>query len=215
MKTKKVDKKKTLAYAVAFYFTDVSVKFMMGNAMYEYVHTVYDRRYDNGGFNTLVIVYNYKRLKYEAMDYKMKKLSAYTVASNCTDLTDIRDGIAEIHEAMKTCVESGKHIPSFYVSRLAKLETKKKKLEKRTQVHMTVTIRFFIDDDTLTMAVRHCLFFKLEPTRQNVMKAIRDAVLNNGRSILDFPEAWGEDLMDVSFFDVENAMKKLRSSFGL
>ena len=63
----------------------------------------------------------------------MKKLSAYTVASNCTDLTDIRDGIAEIHEAMKTCVESGKHIPSFYVSRLAKLETKKKKLEKRTQ----------------------------------------------------------------------------------
>ena len=44
----------------------------------------------------------------------MKKLSAYTVASNCTDLTDIRDGIAEIHEAMKTCVESGKHIPSFY-----------------------------------------------------------------------------------------------------
>ena len=27
----------------------------------------------------------------------MKKLSAYTVASNCTDLTDIRDGIAEIH----------------------------------------------------------------------------------------------------------------------
>ena len=40
MKTKKVDKKKTLAYAVAFYFTDVSVKFMMGNAMYEYVHTI-------------------------------------------------------------------------------------------------------------------------------------------------------------------------------
>ena len=139
----------------------------------------------------------------------MKKLSAYTVASNCTDLTDIRDGIAEIHEAMKA------RIPAFYVSRLAKLETKKKKLEKRTQVHMTVTIRFFIDDDTLTMAVRHCLFFKLGPTRQNVMKAIRDTVRNNGRSILDFPEAWGEDLMDVSSADVENAMKKLRPLFGL
>lgn len=116
----------------------------------------------------------------------MKKFSAYTVVSNCTDLTDIRDGIAEIHEAMKARIESGKHIPAFYVSRLAKLETKKKKLEKRTQVHMTVTIRFFIDDDTLTMAVRHCLFFKLGPTRQNVMKAIRDTVRNNGRSILDF-----------------------------
>ena len=145
----------------------------------------------------------------------MKKLSAYTVASNCTDLTDRRDGIAEIHEAMKARIESGKHIPAFYVSRLAKLETKKKKLEKRTQVHMTVTIRFFIDDDTLTMAVRHCLFFKLGPTRQNVMKAIRDTVRNNGRSILDFPEAWGEDLMDVSSADVENAMKKLRPLFGL
>jgi hypothetical protein len=101
------------------------------------------------------------------------------------------------------------------VSRLAKLETKKKKLEKRTQIYMTVTIRFFIDDETLTMAVRHCLFFKLEPTRQNVMKAIRGAVLNNGRSILDFPEAWGEDLMDVSSADVENIVKKLRPSFGL
>lgn len=74
---------------------------------------------------------------------------------------------------------------------------------------------FFIDDDTLTMAVRHCLFFKLGPTRQNVMKAIRDTVRNNGRSILDFPEAWGEDLMDVSSADVENAMKKLRPLFGL
>jgi len=80
---------------------------------------------------------------------------------------------------------------------------------------MTVTIRFFIDDETLTMAVRHCLFFKVEPTRQNVMKAIRDAVLNNGRSIFDFPEAWGEDLMDVSSFHVENAMKELRPLFGL
>ena len=56
MKTKKVDKKKTLAYAVAFYFTEASIKFMMGNTMYEYVHTVYDRRYDNGGFNTLAVV---------------------------------------------------------------------------------------------------------------------------------------------------------------
>ena len=38
MKSKKIDKRKTLAYAVAFYFTDASVKFMMGNTMYEYVH---------------------------------------------------------------------------------------------------------------------------------------------------------------------------------
>ena len=67
MKAKNIDKKKTLAYAVAFCFNEASVYFLMGNTMYEYVHTVYDRLYDNGGFNTLVIVYNYKRLKYEAL----------------------------------------------------------------------------------------------------------------------------------------------------
>lgn len=67
MKTKKVDKKKTLAYAVAFCFNEASIKFMMRNAMYEYVHTVYDRQYDNGGFNTLAVVYNYKRMKYKVL----------------------------------------------------------------------------------------------------------------------------------------------------
>ena len=56
-----------LYHALAFYFTDVSVKFMMGNTMYEYVHTVYDRRYDNGVFNTLAVVYNYKKMKYEVL----------------------------------------------------------------------------------------------------------------------------------------------------
>ena len=169
----------------------------------QYVHTVYDRRYDNGGFNTLAVVYNYKRMKYEVLvvsdekvgdkeihiykfhkqgfchiktAFEMKKLSAYTVASNCTDLTDIRDGIAEIHEAMKTWLNP-EHIPSFCVSRLAKLETKKKKLEKRTQVHMTVTIRFFIDDDTLYNGSQALPFLQAGTDWQNVMKAIRDAVL--------------------------------------
>lgn len=51
MKTKKVDKKKTLAYAVAFYFTDVSVKFMMGNAMYEYVQP-----FMTGGMITVALI---------------------------------------------------------------------------------------------------------------------------------------------------------------
>ena len=56
---------------------------------------------------------------------------------------------------------------------------------------MNVTIRFFIDEETLTMAVRHCLLFQIEPSFPNVKKAIRNAVLNNGRSIIDFPESWG------------------------
>lgn len=45
MKTNKIDEKKTLAYAVAFCFNEASVYFLMGNTMYEYVHTVYDRRF--------------------------------------------------------------------------------------------------------------------------------------------------------------------------
>ena len=32
------------------------------------------------------------------------KLSPYTIASNCTDLTDIRDGINEIQDEMKRLV---------------------------------------------------------------------------------------------------------------
>lgn len=80
---------------------------------------------------------------------------------------------------------------------------------------MNVTIHFFIDEETLTMAVRHCKSFQIEPSFPNVKKAIRNAVLNNGRSILDFPESWGDDLMDVNQVDVDKALKMLKPSFGL
>ncbi len=142
-------------------------------------------------------------------------LSPYTIASNCTDLTDICDSINEIHEEMKRLVSEGKNVPSFFYSRLAKLQTKKKKFEQKNQVHMNVTIRFFIDEETLTWAVRHCLYFNMEPSFPNVKKAIRNAVLNNGKSIIDFPEAWGDDLLDVNQVDVEKAFKLLKPNFGL
>ncbi len=142
-------------------------------------------------------------------------LSPYTIASNCTDLTDICDGINEIQEEMKRLVSEGKNVPSFFYSRLAKLQTKRKKFEQKNQVHMNVTIRFFIDEETLTMSVRHCLYFKIEPSFPNVKKVIRNAVLNNGKSIIDFPEAWGDDLMDVNQVDVEKAFKLLKPNFGL
>ena len=80
---------------------------------------------------------------------------------------------------------------------------------------MNVTIRFFIDEEMLTMAVRHCLHFKIEPSFPNVKKAIRNAVLNNGKSIIDFPEAWGNDLMDVSQVEVDKALQLLKPTFGL
>ena len=100
------------------------------------------------------------------------KLSPYTIASNCTDLTDIRDGINEIHEEMKRLVSEGKNVPSFFYSRLSKLQTKRKKFEQKNQIHMNVTIRFFIDEETLTMAIHSpCLYFKIEPIFPNVKKS--------------------------------------------
>lgn len=68
MATKKVDEKKTLAYAVAFYFCMSGViSFMMGKTMYQHINTIYDERSDNGGFNTLEVVYNFKAMKYEVL----------------------------------------------------------------------------------------------------------------------------------------------------
>ena len=143
------------------------------------------------------------------------RLSPYTIASNCTDLTDICDGINEIQDEMKRLVSEGKNVPSFFYSRLAKLHTKRKKFEQKKQIHMNVTIRFFIDEETLTMAVRHCLHFQIELSFPNVKKTIRNAVLNNGKSIIDFPESWGDDLMDVDQVEVDKVFKLLKSSFSL
>lgn len=143
------------------------------------------------------------------------KLSPYTIASNCTDLTDILDGINEIQDEMKRLVSGGKDVPSFFYYRLSKLQAKRKKYEQKNLVHMNVTIRFFIDEETLKMAVRHCLHFKIEPSFPNVKKAIRNAVLNNGKSIIDFPESWGDDLMDVNSVEVDKVLKLLKPAFGL
>ena len=143
------------------------------------------------------------------------KLSPYTIASNCTDLTDIRDGINEIQDEMKRLVSEGKNVPSFFYSRLSKLQSKRIKFEQKNLVHMNVTIRFFIDDETLAMAVRHCLYFQIEPSFPNVKKAIRNAVLNNGKSIIEFPESWGEDIMEVNQVEVDKALLVLKSAFGL
>lgn len=143
------------------------------------------------------------------------KLSPYTIASNCTDLTDIRDGINEIQDEMKRLVSEDKNVPSFFYSRLSKLQAKRKKYEQKNQIHMNVTIRFFIEEETLTMAVRHCLYFLIEPSFPNVKKAIKNAVLYNGKSIIDFPESWGDDLMNVNQVEVDKALKSLKPTFGL
>ena len=67
--TKKIDEKKTLKYAVAFYFcTSGKINFMLGNKMYQHINTVYDQREDGRGFNTCEVVYNYKAQRYEVLN---------------------------------------------------------------------------------------------------------------------------------------------------
>lgn len=76
MATKSIDKKKTLEYAVAFYFYDSGcVNFMMGNIMYQHIKTIYDERADGRGQNTLEVVYNYKKMKYEVLSLTDSKLA--------------------------------------------------------------------------------------------------------------------------------------------
>ncbi len=144
-----------------------------------------------------------------------KKLSAYTVASNCSDLTDVREGIKEIQDAILKINSENKNVPAYFFSRLSKLKAKKEKFECRNQVLMNVNIRFYVDETTLEMAVRHCLYFKVEPTFQNVGEAIKNAVRNNGKSIIDFPESWGDELFEVNKIEVDKAFRQLKSFFGL
>lgn len=54
----------------------------------------------------------------------MKKLSAYTIASNCTDLTDCCDGLIEIFEAIKERRRAGKRVFVYQGERLRKLRIK-------------------------------------------------------------------------------------------
>lgn len=69
MKTKKVDEKKTLKYAVTFQFCTLGkINFLLGKKKYQHVDTVYDQREDGRGFNTCEVVYNYASQKYEVLN---------------------------------------------------------------------------------------------------------------------------------------------------
>lgn len=72
---KKVDEKKTLEYAVAFHFdTSGNVDFLMDNKRYQHINTVYDKREDGRGWNTIEIAYDYRALKYVALCVSDEKI---------------------------------------------------------------------------------------------------------------------------------------------
>ncbi len=62
--------------------------------------------------------------------FKKIKLSAYTIASNCTDLTDANDGFNEVYDAIEYYKKNHKKIPNFFYLRSSKLVDKIKYFEE-------------------------------------------------------------------------------------
>lgn len=61
---------------------------------------------------------------------KPAKLSAYTIASNCTDLSDVEVGIDELKYYISDCRKNGKIPNQTAYTRLSRLEDKRDKLKK-------------------------------------------------------------------------------------
>jgi len=60
----------------------------------------------------------------------MKKLSAYTHAKYCTDITDLQYGIQEIRDAVRERTQKDIKVPYFFFVRLKQLEAKLSKMLK-------------------------------------------------------------------------------------
>lgn len=56
-----------------------------------------------------------------------KKLSPYTIASNCTDIRDCNDGLTELYDAYNRYLKEGKKTPAYIWTRIEKLEAKRDK----------------------------------------------------------------------------------------
>jgi hypothetical protein len=57
----------------------------------------------------------------------MKKLSAYTIAKNCSDLDDVNNGLEEMREYFALCSKEGKKPTASSYSRFSKLKEKEEK----------------------------------------------------------------------------------------
>lgn len=94
MATKKIDEKKTLKYAVAFYFcTSGKINFMLGNKMYQHINTVYDQREDGRGFNTCEVVYNLQGSKVRGSEcrYRDRQQRDYDIISLTSRVKALRN----------------------------------------------------------------------------------------------------------------------------
>lgn len=130
----------------------------------------------------------------------MNKLSAYTIATNCTDITDFKSSIDEINETIQICMKEKRKIPSYYFVRLKKLETKlKRKQTINAKQKLSVTNSVTVSPVGLEMAIRHCLACHIPLTKRNIIKAIGENAcrklstnsrIMHGLSIGSYKESW-------------------------
>jgi hypothetical protein len=64
---------------------------------------------------------------------------------------------------------------------------------------MKVTINFKIDRELLEVAIRSLIFNKIRMCEKNIREAIKSQVETKGRSCIDFPENWGDDLFEFDY----------------
>ena len=62
---------------------------------------------------------------------KIKTLSAYTIASNCVDLSDIEQGLKELKEFRDLTYKANADLPETYYIRLMRLDQKRDMFLKR------------------------------------------------------------------------------------
>lgn len=61
---------------------------------------------------------------------KTNELSAYTIAKNCTDLSDVNAGMEELKDYFTACEKQGKKPTATAYIRFSKLVIKRDKLKK-------------------------------------------------------------------------------------
>ena len=143
------------------------------------------------------------------------QLSAYTIADNCTDTTDLQDGIDEIMAAIQVYKEQERKVPSYFYHRLLKLEKKLKKKQSAKLMTLSVTIRIKVELPVLELAIKQCLSTDTIPTRVNVIATIKKMVSEQGRSILQSSVKSNSDQIDIKQINYLKALTQLREEFNL
>lgn len=160
---------------------------------------------------------NFESNTYTKSDITHNKLqlSAYTIADNCTDTTDLQDGINEIHFAIKELQTRGKKAPSYFYSRLQKLENKLKKKQSANLITLSVNIRFKVDSAILELAIRHCINTHIPLTKKNIITTIKNRVYEQGSSILQSSESSKNIQLETNQAEFQKAFMELCREFNL